>query len=59
MGTWCQEGPATHVSLVFIACRSYETEHDFAGPPGNTQECGVWIEHTYPYMLPVAEFIHM
>jgi hypothetical protein len=27
------EGPATHLSLVFIACRRYETKHDFAGPP--------------------------
>jgi hypothetical protein len=27
------EGPATHLGLVFIACRRYETKHDFAGPP--------------------------
>jgi hypothetical protein len=25
--------PATHLNLVFIACRRYETKHDFAGPP--------------------------
>jgi hypothetical protein len=30
-----QEGPATHLSLVFIACRRYETKHDFAGPPSD------------------------
>jgi hypothetical protein len=28
-----QEGPATHLRLVSIACRSYETKPDFAGPP--------------------------
>jgi hypothetical protein len=27
------EGPATHLRLVSIACRSYETKTDFAGPP--------------------------
>ncbi len=26
------EGPATHLRLVSIACRSYETKPDFAGP---------------------------
>jgi hypothetical protein len=30
------EGPATHFRLVSIACRSYETKPDFAGPP-----CGI------------------
>jgi hypothetical protein len=28
-----QEGPATHLCLVSIACRSYEKKPDFAGPP--------------------------
>ncbi len=28
-----QEGPATHLALVFIACSRYETKRDFAGPP--------------------------
>jgi hypothetical protein len=27
------EGPATHLCLVSIACRSYEKKPDFAGPP--------------------------
>jgi hypothetical protein len=28
-----QEGPATHLSLVFIACRRHETKHDFRDLP--------------------------
>jgi hypothetical protein len=31
--TRSQEGPATHLCLVLLVCRSYETKPDFAGPP--------------------------
>ncbi len=34
-----QEGPATHLRLVSIACRSYETKPDFAGPPSTWYRC--------------------
>ena len=27
-----QEGPATHLCLIFTLCRSYEKKSDFAGP---------------------------
>jgi hypothetical protein len=27
------EGPAMHLCLVLLVCRSYETKPDFAGPP--------------------------
>ena len=27
-----REGPATHLCLVLLVCRSYETKHDFVGP---------------------------
>lgn len=30
---WDKEGPATHLYLVLIACRSYEKKRDFTGPP--------------------------
>jgi hypothetical protein len=36
------EGPATHLALVFIACRRYKTKRDFAGSP--------W------YLVPGSEF---
>jgi hypothetical protein len=29
----CEQGPATHLCLVSIACRSYEKKPDFAGHP--------------------------
>jgi hypothetical protein len=28
-----QEGPATHLCLVLMACRSYEKKRHFTGPP--------------------------
>jgi hypothetical protein len=28
-----KEGPAAHLCLVSIVCRSYEKKPDFAGPP--------------------------
>ncbi len=32
-GAQSMEGPATHLCLVSIVCRSYERKPDFAGPP--------------------------
>jgi hypothetical protein len=29
----CLEGPGTHLSLVLIACRSYQKKRHFTGPP--------------------------
>ena len=38
-----QEGPATHLRLVSITCRSYETKPDFAGPP---RTFCIWLNPT-------------
>ncbi len=41
------EGPATHLSLVFIACRRYETKHDFAGPTWEVRQNHVSTRSLY------------
>jgi hypothetical protein len=41
------EGPATHLCLVYIACRSYEKKRHFTGPP--------WHLMTWPNLTPTCE----
>ncbi len=52
------EGPATHLCMVLLVCRSYEKKPDFAGPPRwfwvaldlviESQWYGSWRNHQIP-----------
>ncbi len=51
-----RKGPATHLCLVSIACRSYEEKPDVAGPPRGTVGYHTWrrFDHVKKTIPPVV-----